>query len=280
MTRTRIPVLVTALCASLLGGPVNAAATTVPPFNRPAFNVAPANGATVGVAQPLAVTFAQPVTDRRAVQSSLQVTTSPQVRGAWYWLDDSHVDYRPASFWPAGTRVALRTGPGAPVSAFTVGRRQVIRVDAKQHRMVVLRDGVPIKRFRVSTGKDGWETRNGTEVMMDRVGAKHWTPGSINAPEQYSLYSKYAIRITQSGEFVHDAPWNHKKIGRHNTTHGCVGLRTADAKWIWQHSMLGDPVIVHGSSSKTPQVVANRYDDWNIPWTTWVKGNAVGNPAG
>jgi lipoprotein-anchoring transpeptidase ErfK/SrfK len=213
------------------------------------------------------------------VQSSLRVTSTPSVRGAWFWLDDRHLDYRPAAFWPAGTRVALRTGPGGPVSTFTVGRRQVIRVDAKHHRMVVLRDGVPIKHFRVSTGKDGWETRNGTEVMMDRVGAKHWTPDSIKAPEQYSLYSKYAIRITQSGEFVHDAPWNHKKIGKHNTTHGCVGLRTSDAKWIWQNSMLGDPVIVHGSASKHPQTVANRYDDWNIPWSTWVKGNAVGNPA-
>jgi lipoprotein-anchoring transpeptidase ErfK/SrfK len=274
MTRTRIPVLVTALGAALLGGPLNASATTVPPVNRPAFSVAPANGATVGVAQPLALTFAQPVPDRQAVQATLQVSTSPPVRGAWYWLDDRHVDYRPERFWSAGTRVALRTGPGAAVSTFTVGRSQVIRVDAKRHRLTVLRDGAPIKHFRASTGKHGWETRNGTEVMMDRVGAKHWTPDSINAPEQYSLYSKYAIRITQSGEFVHDAPWSHKKIGKHNTTHGCVGLRTADAKWIWDNSMLGDPVLVHGSSSQHPQTVANRYDDWNIPWATWRKGNA------
>jgi lipoprotein-anchoring transpeptidase ErfK/SrfK len=275
MKRFRIPVLVTALCASLLAGPVGTvSAATGPPLVRPAFTVAPANGATVGVAQPLAVTFAQPVADRAAVQSSLQVTTTPSARGAWYWLDDQHLDYRPEHFWAAGTRVALRTGPGAPVSAFTVGRDQEIRVDARHHRMVVLRDGVPIKRFRASTGKDGWETRNGTEVMMERVGAKHWTPGSINAPEQYSLYSKYAIRITQSGEFVHDAPWTHKKIGKHNTTHGCVGLHTNDAKWIWQHSMVGDPVIVHGSS-RDDQAVANRYDDWNIPWATWVKGDVA-----
>jgi len=198
MTRTRIPCsrhCPVCLAARRAGA---AGATTVPPLHRPAFNVAPANGAAVGVAQPLAVTFAQPVTDRRAVQSSLQVTTSPQVRGAWYWLDDSHVDYRPASFWPAGNRVALRTGPGAPVSAFTVAQSQVIRVDAKQHRMVVLRDGVPIKHFRVSTGKDGWETRNGTEVMMDRVRRQALDAGLDQRPGAVlSLYSKYAIRITQ-----------------------------------------------------------------------------------
>jgi lipoprotein-anchoring transpeptidase ErfK/SrfK len=278
MTRARISGLILTMSAALLVGVAGTtSATTAPPLDRPAFRVAPGNGATVGVAQPLAVTFAQPVTDRAAVQSSLQVTTTPSVRGAWYWLDDRHLDYRPQHFWPAGTRVALRTGPGAPISTFTIGRNQVIRVDAARHRMVVLRDGATIRRFRASTGKDGWETRNGTEVMMDRVGAKHWTPESIQAPEQYSLYSKYAIRITQSGEFLHDAPWSTKKIGKHNTTHGCVGLRTKDAKWIWQHSMLGDPVIVHGSK-RTDQTVTNRYDDWNIPWATWVKGNAAGNP--
>lgn len=276
MTRARISGLILTMSTALLiGAAGTTSATTAPPLDRPAFTVAPANGATVGVAHPLALTFAAPVTDRAAVQASLQVTTTPSVRGAWYWLDDQHLDYRPEHFWAAGTRVALRTGPGAPVSAFTVGRNQEIRVDARHHRMVVLRDGVPIKRFRASTGKHGWETRNGTEVMMDRVGAKHWTPDSISAPERYSLYSKYAIRITQSGEFVHDAPWNHKKIGKHNTTHGCVGLRTSDAKWIWRHSMVGDPVIVHGSK-RSDQTVANRYDDWNVPWGTWMKGNAGG----
>jgi lipoprotein-anchoring transpeptidase ErfK/SrfK len=109
--------------------------------------------------------------------------------------------------------------------------------------------------------------------MMDKVGKKHWTNTQIDAPEHYSLHSKYAIRITDSGEFVHDAPWATGSIGDANTSHGCVGLKTADAKWIWDNSLLGDPVVITGSNKNT-QDLSNRFDDWNVPWSTWSKGNA------
>jgi lipoprotein-anchoring transpeptidase ErfK/SrfK len=195
-------------------------------------SVTPDDGRTVGVAQPLVVTFASPVPNRKIVQAALQVTTTPHVDGAWFWIDDSHVHYRPANFWPAGTRVRLdaklsgmAAGKGAVggkdrTSSFTVGRNQVIRVDTRAHRLTVERDGITVKSFDASTGKPGWETRDGTEVMTDRVRHKHWTNTAIDAKQHYSKYSDYAIRITNSGEFVHDAPWATASLGDANTSHG------------------------------------------------------------
>jgi lipoprotein-anchoring transpeptidase ErfK/SrfK len=250
-----------------------------------ATTVLPKNGATVGVAQPIVVGFDQPVADRKIVQKALQVVTTPHVAGAWYWIDNQYVDYRPENFWPTGTKVTLHVringikagdnviGGEDRSTSFTIGRDQVLQVDTKTHKMVVLRDGQKVKSFDVTTGKPGWETRNGTEVMMDKVGRKHWTNEQIDAPESYSLHSQYAIRITDSGEFVHDAPWSTGTIGDANTSHGCIGLKPSDAKWIWQHSLLGDPVVITGSN-KSSQDIYNRYDDWNIPWSTWSKGNA------
>jgi lipoprotein-anchoring transpeptidase ErfK/SrfK len=249
-----------------------------------ATTILPKNGATVGVAQPLVVAFDQPVANRKQVQRALAVTTTPHVVGAWYWIDSQTVDYRPQQFWPTGTKVTLnvriahiKAGTGVlggqnRTSSFTVGRNQVVQVDTKTHKFAVLRDGVQVKSFDVSTGKPGWETRNGTEVMQERVGKKHWTNEEIDAPEHYSLHSAYAIRITDSGEFVHDAPWATGSIGDANTSHGCVGLKTKDAKWIWENSMLGDPVVITGSD-KNGQELYNRFDDWNISWSTWLKGN-------
>jgi hypothetical protein len=55
-------------------------------------SVQPEDGATVGIGHPLQVTFNQPVTDRSTIQDALQVTTTPPVEGAWYWIDDVTVD--------------------------------------------------------------------------------------------------------------------------------------------------------------------------------------------
>jgi lipoprotein-anchoring transpeptidase ErfK/SrfK len=248
-------------------------------------SISPNDGAKVGVAQPLVVAFDQPVADRKVVQNALQVTTSPNVTGAWYWIDGTHVDYRPQHFWPANTKVTLNAqlsgivvGGGAVggkdrTSSFTVGRSQVIRVNANKHQLSVYQGNHKVKTYDVSTGKPGWLTRSGTEVMMDKVGHKHWTNQQIDAKEDYSLYSKYAIRITNSGEFVHDAPWSSGSIGDANTSHGCVGLKTKDMKWIWDHSLVGDPVVV-SATGRDGQDLTNRYDDWNVPWSKWSKGNA------
>jgi lipoprotein-anchoring transpeptidase ErfK/SrfK len=107
---------------------------------------------------------------------------------------------------------------------------------------------------------------------MDRERNKVWTNDAIDAKEDYRLKSKYAMRLTNSGEFVHDAPWNTGNIGEANTSHGCIGLFPKDMTWLWRNTLLGDPVVVTGSP-KPFDDLENRIADWNIPWAKWSKGN-------
>jgi lipoprotein-anchoring transpeptidase ErfK/SrfK len=108
---------------------------------------------------------------------------------------------------------------------------------------------------------------------MEKVRHKKWTNDAIQAPEDYTLFSDYAMRMTNSGEFIHDAPWNTGNIGSANTSHGCVGLRPADMAWLYRQTIVGDPVIVTGSPKKYTELW-NRYMDWNVPWPKWSAGNA------
>ena len=248
----------------------------------------PSDGTTVGVGQPIAVGFTRPVPVqyRAAVQEALTVQSDPPVEGAWYWVDTNYVDYRPRTFWPTGTKITLDIklagvyageglwGTATRKSAVTVGRAQTIRVDLKRFLLTVEDgDGVILKEFPVSGGKPGWQTRNGTQVIMARVRNKTWTNEAIDAPEEYRLKSAYAMRLTNSGEFIHDAPWNKGNIGSANTSHGCVGMRSKDMAWLYENTIMGDPVIITGSD-RPPGVLWNRYMDWNVPWKTWSAGNA------
>jgi lipoprotein-anchoring transpeptidase ErfK/SrfK len=248
--------------------------------------VSPLRGSVVGVAQPVVVGFNRPVPDRAAIQRTLRVETSPtNVEGAWYWIDNRYVHFRPKSFWPADTKVTLHantTGVDAGEGywgaqdrtiSFTIGRPQIIRVDAKKLTMTVERSGKRVRAFPITSGKPGWETRNGIKVIMEKVTDKTWTNDEIDAPEEYTLKSKWALRMTNSGEFIHDAAWSLQNFGRANASHGCVGMKPADAAWLYQNTIVGDAVVVT-NSPRLYKEIYNRYADWNIPWATWSAGNA------
>jgi lipoprotein-anchoring transpeptidase ErfK/SrfK len=243
----------------------------------------PPDGSEVGVAQPVVVSFNHSIINREAALQALSIETSEPVEGGWYWIDSREVHWRPKDFWPTGTKVTIKEnlvgmdmgngewGTSRRESSFTVGREQFIKVDVKRHELTVVRDGKVIKRIDVSTGKPGWETRNGTKVIMEKETGKIWTNDAIDAPENYRLRSSYAMRMTNSGEFIHDATWN-GRIGYANTSHGCVGMGLSDMRWMFDHTIIGDPVITIGSPKKFTDLW-NRYQDWNVDWDQWQTGN-------
>ena len=120
----------------------------------------------------------------------------------------------------------------------------------------------------------GWETRNGTKIVMAKEGKKEWTDEAIDAEEDYTYHSKYAMRITNSGEFIHDAPWNKGNIGDANTSHGCIGMLPAAAQWLFKNTLVGDPVVVVGSP-KPFDDLQNRVADGTVPWEQGKAGNAT-----
>ena len=256
----------------------------VPPTPRP--------GETVGVGMPVILTFDTPVHDRAAVERSLEVTTRPPVRGAWRWTGDGEVVFRPRSFWPARRLVTVtahlagvREAPGVygtadRTFAFTVGRAQVSTVDAAAHQMVVRRDGEVVQRMAISAGMATtreYTTTSGVHLTMDKGNpVRMVSPGrSKGDPGFYDVLIDYAVRISNSGEYVHakDNVWAQ---GRANVSHGCVNARPDQAAWFYRTSLRGDPVTITGTSRELEP--DNGWGYWQLPWNEWLMGSALYRP--
>ena len=108
---------------------------------------------------------------------------------------------------------------------------------------------------------------------MDKLYVTRMTNQMIGARERYSLRVKYAMRITSSGEFLHAAPWNAAYFGSRNASHGCVGMSTANAAWLFNRTLIGDPVVTTGSSRGMEY--GNGYSDWNMSYAKYKKGSAL-----
>ncbi len=239
--------------AAAAQGPVagqNAAPFTGDPvFAPPAFN--PVNGSMVGVAKPIIINFARPIANRALAQQSIHISSTPAVPGAFYWTTDTQVRWRPFAFWPAGTLVHIDAS-GAQ-SNFRVGDSLVATVDDKTHQMTITRNGKVEKTFPVSMGKpDGkHETKNGTYYVLEKFpdiimdSATYGVPNT--SPEGYKLKVQWAVRIDNSGAFVHSAPWSTGDQGKRNVSHGCINLSPDNAKWFFDNFGSGDPIVVKNS---------------------------------
>jgi lipoprotein-anchoring transpeptidase ErfK/SrfK len=149
-------------------------------------------------------------------------------------------------------------------------------VDVATHVMTVSIDGQVARTIPVTTGKDGFATRGGTRVISEKLEATRMdaastgiTPGD---PEYYNLDVRYAMRMTNSGEFIHAAPWSAAWHGTANVSHGCVGMSTRDARWLFERSRIGDVVSVVNSTR--PLEPDNGLTHWNLSWQEWVAGSA------
>ncbi|MEU3727723.1 Ig-like domain-containing protein, partial [Streptomyces sp. NPDC031705] len=228
---------------------------------------------------------------RARVEQALQVTSQPHTEGAWHWVDDSTLHYRPRTYWPAHTVVRVRSGldgvelgehgyggPSEPLE-FTVGDRIEAVTDSAAHVMTVRRNGRVIRTIPVTTGKEGFRTRSGVKVVLgkeykvrmrgDTVGIQKGTK------EFYDLPVFYATRVTWSGEYVHAAPWSVEAQGEENVSHGCTGMSTADAAWFFDTVREGDIVEVVNSGGEKMPPFGNGIGDWNLDWRTWLSGSAL-----
>lgn len=266
---------------------------TLPVDTVAATSISPLAERTVGVGMPLIVRFNAPVAkaSRATVQKGLEVTSSKPLDGAWSWISDKEVHYRTQRFFPAHSTVTLAvhlkgvelgpgywgTGKSDRTVTYKVGASMVSTVDVVRHRMVVRRDGKIWATVPITTGKAGFRTRGGIKVISEKYQLKVMDAATTgidkNSPEYYRLDVPFAMRITNSGEFVHAAPWSTGSQGSTNVSHGCVGMSLANAKRLFYASSVGDVVNVVGSSRKLePQ---NGWTDWNVSWSDWLAKSAV-----
>jgi lipoprotein-anchoring transpeptidase ErfK/SrfK len=274
-----------------LGGATSREMTfeTHSPENLTMAYVVPSEGEVVGIGQPVAVQFDENIPNRLAAQQAIKIKTNPPVEGAFYWLNNREVRWRPASYWKPGTtvEVAVNTygvdlgdglfGQEDTTTHFSIGDAMITRIDDNTKTMTVTRNGEVLKTMPVSMGKDSTPTNNGTYIVGDR--RSHMVMDSStygvpsNSPNGYRTEVDWATQISYSGIYVHAAPWSVGSQGSSNVSHGCVNVSSSNGEWFYDNSKRGDIVeITNTVGSVLPGTEG--LGDWNIPWSQWKTGNA------
>jgi lipoprotein-anchoring transpeptidase ErfK/SrfK len=253
-------------------------------------SIAPLNGETVGVGMPVIVKFDVPVTDHATFEKNLHVTSQPAQKGSWHWISDNEVHWRPASYWKPGTKVTVNADlNGVPAgngifgqmdrtAAFDIGDSHVYKVNIQTDQLHVFDNGHLTRTIPVTTGMPGFTTRSGTKVIIEKDRFHTMNSETIgidpNGPLGYNIKNvEYAMRLTYSGEFLHAAPWSVASQGHENVSHGCTGMSTANAGWLYDHSQIGDVVQYTGSSKQ--MTLDNGYGDWNESFAQYRQGSSL-----
>ncbi|SBU90375.1 Lipoprotein-anchoring transpeptidase ErfK/SrfK [Streptomyces sp. AmelKG-A3] len=277
----------------------NSSFTTVSPENSFIGNFTPEDGSTVGVGMPVSINFNKAITDQKAVQAGITVTSSSGQEVVGHWFNNQRLDLRPEDYWQSGSTVTLKlaldgvegadgvVGVQQKTVTFKVGRNQVSTVDAKSHTMTVTRDGKTVKTIPISAGSPDNPTYNGQMVISEKLKETHMDGATVGFTDddgkgEYDIKDvPHAMRLSTSGTFIHGNYWGKGIFGNVNTSHGCVGLADAQGAgdpntpgaWFFDNSMIGDVVIVKNSPDKTI-TPDNGLNGWNMSWSEWTAGSA------
>ncbi|MGH3122199.1 MAG: Ig-like domain-containing protein, partial [Streptosporangiaceae bacterium] len=127
-----------------------------------------------GVGIPIRITFSSPVTNKAAVEKSLQIKSSKPVTGAWYWDGNQTLYFRTMNYWPANTTVSfnghldgVEASPGVFFTAdltqtFDIGPSLIVVASTKTHYLNVFYKGKLWGHWAISTGRPGLDTVDGT----------------------------------------------------------------------------------------------------------------------
>jgi len=257
--------------------------TTVVPNNKTAASSFPTDGMTVGIAQPIAIVFDEPIADKAAALAAITVTTTPAQTGGFRWINDQEVRWRPQNFWQSGTTASVVVdiygkdlgdglyGQQDLAFGFTIGRSMVAEIDDNTHTMTVWQDGQEIKSIPVSLGSNKYPTYNGIHVVAEKYETKimdssTWGLTGVGA---YRTEVGWATRISSSGEFVHAAPWSVGSQGYENVSHGCVNVSTKAAIWFYDTFIPGDPVTIKNTVGPDLEVW-DGYGDFQLPFEEYI----------
>jgi lipoprotein-anchoring transpeptidase ErfK/SrfK len=240
-------------------------------------SVSPLQKEVVGVGMPVIVKFDIPVKNKAAFERHMSVTAKPATQGSWHWISDQEVHWRPKSFWKTGTHVHVNIdvngvdagngiyGQMSRKVHFTIGNSVIMKIDLKSDHMKVLVNGKLARTIPVTGGQPGLDTRSGIKLIVEKFTSIRMDAATVGIqPGSADYYNipdvQYAQRVTFSGEFLHAAPWSLYAQGSYNISHGCVGMSTDNAAWLFSITHRGDPVEVTGS---------NRGLEPNNGWTDW-----------
>jgi lipoprotein-anchoring transpeptidase ErfK/SrfK len=270
--------------------PVAASFATIIPTRQVNGAFQLSDGQTVGVAAPIILQFDGAISDKATVERALNVITDPPTEGAWAWLPDevggARAHWRSREYFAPGTTVHVNAklygvafgGGGYGAADMTldvaIGRRQLVKAAAASHRIQVITDAGVIMDFPCSYGEADQPrnvTRSGIHVVTEKYSDFYM---SNPAAGYNNIHERWAVRISNNGEFIHANPASSGAQGNTNVTNGCINLSTADAEQYFYTAIYGDPVEVSGTSIQLSYADGDIWD-WTVDWSGWQDMSAL-----
>ncbi len=264
--------------------------TTLTPEKNAGVSDNVADNGEYGVGMIVSVRFERGVKNKEAVRDAITFEASDGTVVKGHWFNDKRLDFRPEKYWNPNTKVTVHyklkdveTAPGVyggvdKDEPFTIGRSQISTADVNTHRMAVVRDGQQTDSIPFTAGKPGFDTWSGSMVVEGLEGTTRMTSAGVTkagSGDEYDLVVPHAIRLTDTGTYVHGNYWGAGVIGRSNGSHGCIGLTDTEAGSgsspagkFYASSLVGDVVTVVNSKGAVVDP-ANGLGGWNLPWGQW-----------
>ena len=270
--------------------------TTLTPTRMVTADISPESGSTVGVGEPISIVFDRsvPHAARAAVLSHLAVSMSHVVPGGWHWFSSHELHFRPEAYWPSGDRVTVTAdlagwdvgegmwGAGLTKVHFTIGADNVATADLATEHMTVTSNGKVVWVLPISAGRTQYPTMDGVHITLDKEPVVHMVSSTVGIPvtsvDGYDEYVHNDVRISDSGEYVHAAPWSVGAQGVVNVSHGCINLSDQYSSLFYGFSQMGDVVnVVNGP--RPPAFGDHGVMDWTTPWSDWAPATVTAVPA-
>jgi len=260
--------------------------TTVSTANEADAAIYPLDGMKVGVAQPIQITFSEPVLNRDAVEKAIKITSTSGQPGEFHWFGNTMVRYRPENFWAANSTITMdmqlfgvdlgkgQIGNFNKKVTIHIGDKKTAIADATAHTFKAFVNDQQVGEWPTTMGDTRFPSARGYLVLMEKYRVEHMSAASIGLkpgdPAYYGeLDVNFATRLTPSGEFIHQATDSALPfIGKANLSHGCIGLGPDGAQWVFDNMTAGDVVQVVNTEGDFA-AFDDGYGDWNIPWAQY-----------
>ena len=151
-------------------------------------------------------------------------------------------------YGPLLRKVMLETPPPAP-SHGSLGARW-IDVNLTHQTVTAYEGDQPVYMTYTSSGRPGWETREGVHEIFYRK--ERETMDSESLLGQDAARADYKIEnirwtqyFTRDGQAIHENFWRDPALFGIPSSHGCLGMAAQDALWFWLWASAGTPLSVH-----------------------------------
>ncbi|MFN2519271.1 MAG: Ig-like domain-containing protein, partial [Jatrophihabitantaceae bacterium] len=151
---------------------------TMPYLQRPG-GYSLTDGATYGVGIVPVVHFDEAISNKRAAEKALLVSTTPHVEGVWNWVDDQNAHWRPRGYLAPGSKVTVTAnlygvqvgsglyGQSDQSVSFKVGATHIAVADDITHTVRVYFNGQLMRTMPTSMGRGGFvDGKGGIKIPL------------------------------------------------------------------------------------------------------------------